>query len=76
MMTAIQVHLALPFTTMVLGLTVNVVAVDLNEAGDIVALCTSNEKRQRIRLLDLQVPDPPPPGAQWVAALRRFARNR
>jgi hypothetical protein len=61
---------------MVLGLIVSVVAVDLNEAGDIVALCTSNRKRQRIRLLDLPLPDPPPSGAQWIGALRRFARNR
>jgi hypothetical protein len=76
MMTAIEDHLDLPFTTKVLGLTVNVVAVDLNEAGDVVALCTSNGKRQSIPLVDLPIPDPPPAGAQWVAAFRRFSRNR
>jgi hypothetical protein len=76
MMTAIQDHLDLPFTTKVLGLTVKVVTVDLNEAEDVVALCTSNGKRQRIPLVDLPIPDPPPAGAQWVAAFRRFARNR
>jgi hypothetical protein len=76
MMTAIQDHLDLPFTTKVLGLTVHVVALDLNEAGDIVALCTRDGKRQRIPLVDLPLPDPPPSGAEWVAAFRRFARYR
>jgi len=49
MMTAIQEHLDRPFTTQVLGLTVNVVAVELNEAEEIVAVCKANGKRQRIR---------------------------
>jgi hypothetical protein len=73
MMTAIQEHLDLPFTT-ILGLSVNVVAVDLNDAGEIVAVCKSSGKRRRIRLLDLPLPDPPPSGAEWIAAFRRFAR--
>ena len=74
MMTAIQEHLDLPFTTKILGSSVNVVAVDLNDAGEIVALCKCNGKRQRIPLLDLPSPDPPPSGAEWIAAFRRFAR--
>jgi hypothetical protein len=76
MMTAIQEHLDLPFTTKVLGSTVNVVAVELNDAEEIVALCKSNGKRQRIPLVDLPLPDPPPSGAEWVAAFRRFARRQ
>jgi hypothetical protein len=76
MMTAIQDHLDLPFTTKVLGLTVNVVAVELNDAEEIVALCKCNGKRQRISLLDLPLPDPPPTGAEWIAAFRRFARHQ
>ena len=76
MTTTIQNHLDLPFTTTVVGLTVNVVAIDLTRAGEIVAVCTANGKRQRIPLLDLPLPDPPPSGAQWLRALRRFARHR
>ena len=76
MMTAVQDHLDLPFTTKVLGLTVTVVAVDLNDAGKIVALCKLNGKRQRIPLLDLPLPNPPPSGAEWIDALRRFARHQ
>ncbi len=76
MMTAIQDRLDLPFTTIVLGSTVNVVAVELNDAEEIVALCKCNGKRQRIPLLDLPLPDPPPSGAEWVAAFRRFARRQ
>ena len=75
MMTAVQDHLDLPFTTKVLGLTVNVVAVDLNDAGEIVALCKCNGKRQRIPLLDLPLPDPRPSGAEWIDAFRHFARH-
>ena len=76
MMIAVQDHLDLPFTTKVLGLTVTVVAVDLNDAEEIVALCKCNGKRQRIPLLDLPLPDPPPLGAEWIDALRRFARHQ
>ena len=76
MMTAIQDHLDLPFTTNVLGSIVNVVAVELNDAGEIAALCNCDGKRQRIPLLDLPLPDPPPSGAERVAAFRRFARRR
>jgi hypothetical protein len=56
MMTAIQEHLDLPFTTKILGSSVNVVAVDLNDAGEIVAVCKSSGKRRRIRLVDLPLP--------------------
>lgn len=76
MMTAVQDYLDLPFTTKVLGLTVNVVAVELNDAEEVVALCKCNGKRQRIPLLDLPIPDPPPAGAEWIAAYRRFARHQ
>ncbi len=76
MMTAVQDHLDLPFTTKVLGLTVNVVAVELNDAEEIVALCKCTGKRQRIPLLDLPLPDPAPAGAEWIAAYQRFARHQ
>jgi putative component of toxin-antitoxin plasmid stabilization module len=76
MMTAIHDHLDLPFATQVLGLTVNVVALESNDAGEIVALCKCNGKRQRIPLLDLPLPHPPPSGAEWIAAFRRFARHQ
>ena len=45
---AIQENLALPFSTQILGLTVNVTDVDVNEAGEIFALCKHGGKRQRI----------------------------
>lgn len=76
MMTAIQEHLNLPFATKILGSSVNVVAVDSNDAGEIVAVYKSSGKRHRIRLLDLPLPDPPPLGAEWITALRRFARHQ
>ena len=76
MMTAVQDYLDLPFATKVLGFTVNVVAVELNGAEEIAALCECNGKRQRIPLIDLPLPDTPPAGAEWIAAYRRFARHQ
>jgi hypothetical protein len=73
---AIQENLALPFRTQILGLTVNVTDVDVNEAGEICALCKHGGKRQRIPLVDLFLPVPPPAGAEWIEAYRRWAARR
>ena len=41
----------------------------------IVAICSHGRTRQRIPILDLPLPDPPPPGAEWIAAYRRWAEG-
>jgi hypothetical protein len=68
----IEENLAVPFTTTVLGVEVTVRMVDLT--GDsIVAVCVRGRDRQRIDLLDLPLPTPPPDGSAWIDAYRHRA---
>jgi hypothetical protein len=71
--TMIQNDLALPFETEILGIAVVVERIDLTERGEIVAICKRGSQRQRISLLDVPLPSPPPAGAQWIAAYRHWA---
>ena len=65
-------NLAMPFETTVLGVTVTVRKVDQTASG-IVAVCVRGRHRQAIPILDLPLPDPPPDGAEWIAAYRHWA---
>ena len=69
--TMIDDNLALPFRTRILGIEVSVVAVEMDGDG-IKAVCESAGKQQRVGLLDLPLPSPPPSGAEWIAAYRRW----
>ena len=69
----IEDNLAIPFETTVLGVTVTVEEIDQTESG-IVAICVRGKHRQAIPILDLPLPDPPPQGAEWIAAYRGWAR--
>jgi len=72
MFAMVEEHLVVPFTTTVLGVEVTVKKVDLT--GDsIVAVCVRGRDRQRIDLLDLPLPTPPPDGAAWIDAYRFWA---
>ena len=70
--TAIEDNLTIPFTTQVLGVSVEVEAVDLTADDQIAAVCSRNGQRQRVPLLDLPLPDPAPDGAQWIDAYRAW----
>ena len=72
--TMIDENLAVPFEAMVLGVTVTVERVDITEADQIVAICSRGRRRQSIPILDLPLPTPPPDGAEWIEAYRRWAR--
>ena len=76
LLVAIQEHVVLPFRVEVLGVAVQVTAVDINAAGAIVAVCKHGRKTQRVALMDLPLPVPAPVGAQWIAAYRRWASQR
>jgi hypothetical protein len=65
-------NLAVPFETTVLGVTVTVEEVD-QTGSDIVAICVRSKHRQAIPILDLPLPDPPPRGAEWIAAYSHWA---
>jgi hypothetical protein len=73
--TMIEEEVAFPFTATVLGVEVTVKGVDFNSADEIVAVCVRGKDRQAIPILDLPLPDPPPKGAEWIAAYRRWARG-
>jgi hypothetical protein len=71
----IQEHLAVPFSTEILGTLVRVERVDLNDADAIVAICRRGPHQQTIPLLDLPLPSPPPNGYEWIEAYRHWAHG-
>ena len=72
--TMMENELALPFATVVLGVEVTVERIDLTEADEIVAVCTRGRTRQAISIVELPLPAPPPRGAEWIEAYRRWRR--
>ena len=70
--TTIEDNLTLPFETRVLGVSVTVTSVDLTDSNQIVAVCRRDGLRQTIPILDLPLPTPPPAGAEWIEAYRRW----
>ena len=74
--TMIEENLALPFATRVLGVEASVVAVEMGDDGGLEAVCERGGERQRIGLTNLPLPSPPPSGAEWIAAYRRWACGR
>ena len=70
--TMLEEHLALPFQTTVLGLSVTVTRVDLTGNDQIVAICRRDGVKQVIAILDLPVPARAPDGAEWIEAYRRW----
>jgi hypothetical protein len=71
----IEEKLSLPFTTRVLGQAVTVDKVELTSRDQIVAICVHGKATQAIPILDLPMPEPPPAGAEWIAAYRRWCGN-
>jgi hypothetical protein len=74
--TMLEENLAVPFSTTMLGVEVTVERVDLNKAGEIVAVCRRGREKQRVPVIDLPLPEPKPKGAEWIDAYRRWTRWR
>ena len=74
--TLLEDRLKLPFKTELLGIEVAVERVDLTDDEQIVVVCSRGKSRQRISILDLPLPSPPPEGAEWIDAYRRWSRGR
>ncbi|WP_291408108.1 calcium-binding protein [Actinophytocola sp.] len=72
--TMLDEHLAVPFRTSVLGVDVSVAKIDLTGDEHVVAVCVRGRARQRIPVLDLPLPTPPPEGAEWIEAFRAWAK--
>ena len=68
--TMIEDNLGVPFRTRILGVEVVVERVDLNDGDEIVAVCRAGTVLQRIPVLDLPLPSPPPRGAEWISVYR------
>lgn len=63
-------NLATPFKTEMLGVDVAVKQLDMTDDQQILAVCARGESRQRVPILDLPLPTPPPEGAGWIMAYR------
>ena len=74
--TMLEDSLKLPFETMVLGVGVLVERIDLTAAEEIVAICRRGRNRQALPILELPLPTPLPPGAEWIEAYSRWTRGR
>ncbi|GAA0975777.1 hypothetical protein GCM10009555_034250 [Acrocarpospora macrocephala] len=68
----LQDNLQVPFETTVLGVRVRVTGVTDSPGTGIAAICRGGKHRQLIGILDLPLPEPPPAGAEWIAAYRRW----
>lgn len=75
LLTMIQDHLVVPFSVKILGVEAVVEKVDMTRDGRIVAVCRRENIRQRIGILDLALPTPPPTGAEWIAAYHHWRRG-
>ncbi|MGA2259912.1 MAG: calcium-binding protein [Acidobacteriota bacterium] len=73
--TMLDDNLAVPFHTVMLDVEVTVERVDMTDDEQIVAVCARGKSRQRVPILDLPLPDPPPEGAEWIDAFRWWARG-
>src|SRR5258708_27475148 len=74
--TLLEDRLKLPFKTTVLGVEVTVERLDVTDDEQIVAVCSRGKSQQPVPILDLTLPNPPPEGAEWIEAFRRWARGR
>ena len=70
----IEENLQVPFSTAVLGVEVVVKKIDMTEGEEIVAVCNRDKESQRISILELPLPSPPPEGAEWIAAYRYWRK--
>jgi len=74
-LTMLEENLALPFVTEMLGFQIAVDQIDMTDDEQIVAVCSRGKIRQRVPILDLPLPDPPPDGAEWIEAFRRWSKG-
>jgi hypothetical protein len=72
----LQERLDVPFETEVLGVAVQVTEIDVNDAEEIVATCKRGAHVQRVPIVDLPLPKPPPEGFEWIEAYRSFRGGR
>ncbi len=72
---SLKQHVAVPFATSLLGVEVHVTGFDADDDGRIIAECRRGRSTQRIAVIDLTLPTPPPAGHEWIAAYRRWCHG-
>ena len=73
--TMMENDLRVPFETEIFGVRVTVEQVDITGDDEIFAVCRREGKRQKISILELPLPSPPPEGAEWIEAYRYWRRG-
>lgn len=73
-LTMLEEHLQMPFEVHIFGAPATVERIDEIDS-QIAAICRSGRYRQAIPILELPLPNPPPKGAEWIEAYRRFLRR-
>jgi Calcium binding len=74
--TMLENHLELPFETEVLGVSARVTRIEQRDDDRLVAICVRGREEQAIGIVDLPVPTPMPPGAEWIEAYRLWRGGR
>ena len=74
--TMLEDNLHVPFRTEMLGVEVTVERIEITDDEQIMAICRRGKSRQRVPILDLPLPNPPPLGADWIDAFRRWVSGR
>src|SRR5437868_978611 len=70
--TMFENYLELPFESDVLGVRVTIEQIEQRDDNRIVAICKRGKEIQAIDIVDLPLPSPTSPGAQWIEAYRRW----
>ena len=73
--TMVEDQLELPFDTQILGVDVEVVAVDVTQDDSLVAVCKRGRMKQRVSLTELPLPTPRPRGVEWIEAYCAWAEG-
>ena len=74
--TMLEDYLQLPFETELLGIPVMVEKVERTDAEELVAHCRKGNKRQRVSILELPLPEPLPKGSEWIEAYRYWKTGK
>jgi len=74
--TMLEEHLEVPFQTELLGVSVRVTHIEQRDDDRLVAICMRARDKQAVGLVDLPLPTPLPPGAEWIEAYRRWLGGR